>query len=206
MRSGLYRLCTVLAVLVLSSACMNFGPATSPDTQYYLLTPTTGEAAPPESVNGSPRLTIGVGPVHLPEYLNRPQIVTRAGGNRIVVDEFHRWGEPLKDAVLGVVMENMAAGRGAPRVVAYPWKRSETVDARVKIDVLRFDADQNGTVTLAVRWQVFAYGAGEPAIEKRTTIPKSSGGDYDQVVGAMSAALDELAQEILSAVVNSSEP
>ena len=43
----------------------------------------------------TPDLTVGVGPVTLPPYLDRPQLVTRAGSNRAVLADFDSWVEPL---------------------------------------------------------------------------------------------------------------
>jgi len=34
---------------------------------------------------------IGVGPIQLPEYLNRPQIVTRQSDYHMNISEFNRW-------------------------------------------------------------------------------------------------------------------
>ena len=60
-----------LALLVLSGC---FG--STPPTQFYLLPlPTGGDTAPPSSAVQR-ALTIGVGPVTVPPYLDRPQIVT----------------------------------------------------------------------------------------------------------------------------------
>ena len=51
---------------------------------------------------------IGVGPITVPKYLDRPQIVTRSGRNQLALGEFDRWAEPLQDNVLRVLAENLA--------------------------------------------------------------------------------------------------
>ena len=47
-------------------------------------------------------LVIGIGPVELPPYLDRPQIVSRPDANRIALAEFDRWAEPLASSFSGV--------------------------------------------------------------------------------------------------------
>src|SRR5271170_7196429 len=56
-------------------------------SKFYLLTPTADTAAsttaqtPTQSA--SDRFTIGLGPIKLPPYLDRPEVVTRADPNRL---------------------------------------------------------------------------------------------------------------------------
>ena len=70
------------------------GCADGQPTRFYTLSPL--EASPcGASPTTMPDLTVGVGPVTLPTYLDRPQLVTRAGGNRMVLADFDSWVEPL---------------------------------------------------------------------------------------------------------------
>ena len=81
------------AAVLLLGAC-----ASSPPSSFYLLTPMS--AAP--AVRGSGPI-VGVGPVRLADYLDRPQIVSRAAPNRLQVSEVHRWGGSLQDNLLLVL-------------------------------------------------------------------------------------------------------
>src|SRR5262245_19194049 len=47
-------------------------------------------------IAGSGPVSIGVGPVIMPGYLDRTQIVTRSGPDRVKLASFHRWAEPLE--------------------------------------------------------------------------------------------------------------
>src|SRR5262249_23921679 len=54
----------------------------------------------PVQVRDSPGSTstdavLAVGPIDLPDYVDRPQIVTRTGSNELVIAEFDRWGGSL---------------------------------------------------------------------------------------------------------------
>ncbi|MGI9516668.1 MAG: PqiC family protein, partial [Pirellulaceae bacterium] len=101
-------------------------------------------------------VTLGVGPLRLPEYLNRSQIVTRGGGSELEIDEFSRWAEPLTQALHRVVstdVDNMMSG---VRVIAFPWEAAiqGDVDYRLLGEVTRFDADRSGRVVLDIQWAI----------------------------------------------------
>src|SRR5580693_5608781 len=68
-------------------------------SKFYLLTPTTDTAAPAtgstQSTNGN--FTIGLGPIKLPPYLDRPEIVTRMAPNRLELSKEDRWGESIQN-------------------------------------------------------------------------------------------------------------
>src|SRR5262249_8992959 len=91
-------------------------------TQYYALDRAAGSAstavsaAPEATVSTSPSteagtasVTIGVGPVIIPAYLDRTEIVTRTAADRVEISMFHRWAEPLADSIARTVAEEIAS-------------------------------------------------------------------------------------------------
>ncbi|MFH1980672.1 MAG: PqiC family protein [Pseudomonadota bacterium] len=197
----------VIAVLVTVTAagCMNLGPTASQDTRYYLLEPVSATDGPQTPPALSADTVIGLGPVTLASYLDRPQIVTRMRDNMIRVDEFNRWGEPLGDAVTRALVDNMSLMAGDGRVLAFPWKRSQQVTVRVAVAVSGFEADDTGAVTLRARWQLLD-GDGGRLVERRTEITRASGSDYGQVAAAMSGLISDLAGEIYQAIADLPQP
>ena len=82
-------LCTAMLLL---NGCASTGP-----TRFYLLSPIGGDHA-----GGCPdgrTLSLGVGPIEVPRYLDRPQIMTRTGPNEMALAEFDLWAEPLKEGI-----------------------------------------------------------------------------------------------------------
>jgi len=67
---------------------------TTQHTRFLVLSPQT-----PETLGGqaSPTagLSIGLGPIKIPDILDRPQIVTRIDNNRLQLAEFHHWAGQL---------------------------------------------------------------------------------------------------------------
>ena len=102
----------VLALLGVALLALS-GCASSPPTRLYVVPSLTDTAtAPPLAPHD---LTLGVGPVTLPPYLDRPQIVTRAGRARLILAEFDQWAAPLQDTVARVLAENWDWAEDAAR-------------------------------------------------------------------------------------------
>src|SRR6202162_3994337 len=100
-------------------------------SKFYLLTPTADTAAPStataaiQSTNDS--FTLGLGPIKLPPYLDRPEIVTRAAPNRLELSKEDRWGESLQNGFTRAMERNLAA-RTSAAVIVLPWYNTVHVD------------------------------------------------------------------------------
>jgi uncharacterized lipoprotein YmbA len=174
------------------------GCATSPASRFYILVPATADAAmQPADLSTA----IGVGPVELPKYLNRPQIAVRTGANELVYSETHRWAETLQDNVSDVLAENLGRMVPTDKVSVFPWGRSTAIDYQVVAEISRFDADANGNVVLAANWRLYSEASREVVVEKRTVFTEPVGGtDYTDIVAAQSRALTALSREIAGAI------
>jgi uncharacterized lipoprotein YmbA len=187
-----------LAGLVLASGLALAGAGCfgkSPTARLYALTPTAARA-PGAAVTGP---ALGLGPVTLPAYLDRPQVVTRRSADEVAAAEFDRWAEPLAEAVPRILGENLAALLGTERIQAYPWPRTRPVAQQVTVEVLRFEGRLGGEVSLVARWRVLD-SVGRELLVQRSVIQEPSGGDHAALVAAMSRALGTLSRELAEAV------
>src|SRR5689334_21055676 len=195
------RRCLPACVLALLGVCLLGlnGCASSPPTRFYVLPSMTGaDAAPP----AAPRdLTIGVGPVTLPPYLDRLQIVTRASRARLVLGEFDQWAASLSDSVTRVLAENLSLLISTERVLLHPWDRTAEPDYRVTVEVEQFDAGPNGEVVLAARWQILSANDKELVMRKARLTATAGRQDYEATVIAMGHTLDALSQDIAAALM-----
>lgn len=184
------------ATLLAAVGCLSVGGDSRP-TSFYLLSSldSSGIAA------GADAVSVGVGPVELPAHLDRPQIVTRADGNRLELAEFHHWAEPLRDNLTRVLADDLAVLLGTDRVWTYPWRRAAGVDYRIRVEVERFAAGPDPQVHLRCRWTL-ADAGGRPLTTRLTSlsVPVSSLSDYAAVVEAMSRGVEELAGEMAAAI------
>ena len=136
------------AILAALAACA----PTRPTNFYTLSTVAEPGAVASRSAKG---LVVGLGPVALPQYLDRPDIVTREGENQMRLAEFHQWAQPLDSLLNRILAEDLFALLGAEDVIPLPQRREVPLDRVVEVDVNRFEADQAGTVVLDARWRVY---------------------------------------------------
>lgn len=143
---------------------------------------------------------IGVGPVTVPGYLDRPQIVTRQGSDELNIADFDRWGEPLQESVPRILAEDLSALLQTDRISVFPWSISRPIAYQVVVDIARFDGVDGGAVVLEARWRI-VDSADKELVLKRATLSEAIGGrGYGAVVGAMSRALGALSRDIATAL------
>ncbi len=177
------------------------GCGTSQPSHFYLL-----RAMPPSSVSGlsdtkASSLSFGLGPVTLPKYLDRPQIVTQAGGHEVELAEFHKWAEPLSENVSHVLAENLSVMLSTDRIEQYPWRRTTPVDFQITVDVLQFDGIRGGEAVLSARWRLLGGDEQTVFTTRKTHVSHHpTGQDYEALVEAMSHNLEDLSREIAEAI------
>ena len=102
-----YTALALVASVALTNGCLGGNP------DFFTLSPSAA-AGGPSPVASLPELGLAVGPLSFPRYLDRPQLVTRDGSHRLIVDDDHRWGDTLRTEVLRVVAD--ARGQGIEHV------------------------------------------------------------------------------------------
>ena len=163
----------------------------------YLAMASSGSADAPSS-----GVSIGIGPVDLPEYLNRPQIVTRPDRYKLNIAEFDRWAAPLDAAFSRVLAENLSILLSTDKVFVYPWNTSRSFDYQVPIEIIRLDGTIPGDANLMVRWTLLKEGK-----ETRITMKKFHSGKpiagqgYSGLVTAMSLGIFDLSREIADVIL-----
>jgi len=179
-----------LAVVLLLAGCARTAPV-----RYYQLTAL--EAARNTSAAEAGKMVIGIGPVLLPEYLDRPQIVTRLSANRLQLADSHRWAEPLSENIPRVLGGNLSTLLGTDRILRHPWPSSRTPDYQLIVEVLHFENENDGAARLVVRWSVKGQDGGIVLPERRSSyrLPATSQ-DQEGLVVALNEALGSFCREI----------
>jgi uncharacterized protein len=164
----------------------------SAKSDFFVLTALepTGERAAP---------SILLAAVMLPEYLDRPELVTRLASNQLRVNDLELWAEPLRDSLPHAVEQNLSALLGS-RVRRRIWTVPSPPDLLVAVEVRRFEKTSAGKVELAARWTI-SDGKGESEqLRRETSLSYAAGPSTQAAVASMSAALAALSREIAADV------
>ena len=198
----MHNTCPRFCVVILG-ACFLAWPGcagTRPST-FYLLSAMVEPGDVKPAFPGANEVTIGVGPVELPPYVDRPQIVTRSGDNRLHLAEYDRWAEPLKQGMPRVLAENLSTVVGTDRIVLFPWKASQTPDYQIVIVVTRFDSTVVGAAVLNARWSILRRGERPKPLTRQSAIHRDAASQsYEAIVAAQSWTVAKLSEEIAAAI------
>jgi uncharacterized lipoprotein YmbA len=157
--------------------------------------------APQKTAVGEKCFAIGIGPIQMPEYLNRPQIVTRLSPNELKLDEFSQWAEPLTDNFSTVLSENVGALLCADPIAIHPFRGNIALDFRVEVVVIRFDGVPDKEVTLITRWAIVGQERDQMLLIKRSTyVENIENKTYEALVIAKSRAVQRFSEDITAEI------
>lgn len=166
----------------------------SPPARLYVL---DAVAPPGPAASGAPRSVVGVLRVTVPDWIERPEITSRAAGGRIAPDDLARWGEPVARGMQRVLTENLAALLPDRLVVRAPTRRA--LDQRLEVEVSEAARQADGSVLVEARWAVFAAD-GTTLLQRRSSHRAGPAADAAGIARGLSEALGALSGEIAEAL------
>ena len=172
------------------------GCGTSPPTRFYILND-IAPTAQPSAI--SRRIAVRVEPLVIAPELDRPELVTRSGPNRVHVAGLERWAAPLPGQIRRVISDDLAA-RLPPGLVANPDEPSTSEPRRsLTIAIEEFYGDDRCAVSLRAGWSLTSPQGNVLHGSEQVQIPASAPCS-GELPAAMSRALgvlsDRLAQVI----------
>ena len=191
----IYALLLLTPVLLLTGC---IGGPTKP-AEFYVLN--TYPGSPVAGTSAENPVSIGLGPLTLPEIYDRPQIVTRSEANQITLAEFDRWGGDLNKDLARTLAGNLMSRLNTDSIVPYPWSRRYDPDFQVTVRFFRFDGVLGNNVTIEGIWRVLDAAKGCELAADRFSLTEETGGPgYPALVSAMSRAVAALSQSIAEQV------
>lgn len=153
-------------------------------------------------VAGQP-VSVGVGPVAIPEVLDRPQIVTRTGPNKLRIDEFHRWAGRLDEDFARVLAENISLLLPTEQVAVFPWDVSFDPRYQVALNILRFEGRWGKDVLLEVFWKIIDPQK-QTALRVQKSVIKEPLADenYEALIAIKSRMVEILSNQIINEINN----
>ena len=183
----------LLALSVVLAACVG---APAPKEQYYTLSSPDPGAAPPASDSPS----IYVGPVTVPDAVDRPSMVLRTGPNQVDVSDDYRWAELLRNAIPRVIGDVLSRELGTSRVLTSRSASATPVDIRVSIEIQRFDSSLTDGATIDAVWSVKDVANGKTKNGRSVVHEALASQGPAGVAAAHSRALERVGKEIAGAL------
>jgi uncharacterized lipoprotein YmbA len=180
------------ALAVLVGGCSLLSPRHDPSRFYTLAARSTGANATTSS------LSVVVGPVTFPAYLDRNEVAVRVSPSELKYALTERWAEPLVQNFTRVLIENLGQALGSERVSGIVNATTPTPDYSVEVVVVRFEAGADGKAEVTVRWAVRDKARKVVRIRQSQHDRPATGASVEGGVNALSAALGDLADEIAS--------
>ena len=193
----------VLAMAALAAAlpaCVSL--KRTPEARFFVL---RALAEPPAAPQAAPAL-VGLLPVALPGYLERPQLITWVAPGELRVDEYLRWAEPLDAGFQRTLAANLQALLPDARVIRSPWPSKARLGARVRVELQRFGPEASGDVVLEGRFAVLPAEGERPLVARPVTLKRGplasgpAGVDAAAGVDAMSELVGDLARDVAAAL------
>jgi len=186
----------IVILLLVLAVCLSACAGTSASPKFYVLSP-----LPQSKVSGPETKTVGVYPIGMPDYLDRPQIVTRVSENEIKLDEFSRWAEPLKENFYTVLVENLSIFLNSEKVVKMIYRVSFQASLQVGVEVVHFDGTLGGDIVLVAKWFLLEEEGKKMLLTRRSSFKEPAGAaTYEALVAAHSRAVAALSREIAEAI------
>ena len=143
---------------------------------------------------------VAVGPITLPEVVDRPQLVVRVAANRVDILETHRWAEPLKSEIPRLIAESLGRLLGSNRVSSYLQNAGSDADYRVLVDIQRFESSPGESVTVEAVWSLRHAGSGAPKTGRSLVHEPVGAEGYDPLVAAFGRALHVVSADMARAI------
>ena len=153
-----------------------------------------------------PNMVIEVGPVKIPEYQNRPQIVIQNKDKTLTFSEFDRWGESLDISLARLINQDMALMLPGANIQMFPANLTMPIKYQIIVDVLQLKSELDKDIFLVVQWSILDVQNNKVMFTKRSefrqVIDPPNYAGLAQTLSAVCISLSsEIAKEIASIAI-----
>lgn len=172
------------------------------EDNYYSLVLAADDVTAPVD-NGESNAHLIVGPVQLPEYLERRGIAMQIGANQVQTANHHLWAEPLEEAISKVLVRDIASLASGVTVERDAGRWTDTGNCRLRIEFDKFHATDRARVVSSGRYWV---SSADGEVRQEFDLAETLYGDgYAQAVAALRQSLRTLATQITETIDNGSQ-
>lgn len=174
---------------LIASAIVLTSCATSRQSHYALKA-----NGPAPSTQG---IGIGVGPVDLAEYIDRPNLVVEESPRHFQAASHHRWAGDLESQIATTTASNLGRRLNTGNVHTYPWHGHHQTRYQVTLNIRQFHSSADGYAVIETGWRVYSLPDHQLLTSRTFTDREALAKDgYPALIEAQSTLLSRLADEI----------
>jgi uncharacterized lipoprotein YmbA len=184
----------------LAMALLMAGCGSAQKDRFYTLAPAGLPALAAGAGTGSQqRDSVAIGPVRVPEALDRTQMVVREGPNRVEILDQHRWAGSLRSEIARALAAGVGAQLPQAQVSVHDGQAGRNAAYRVAVDIERFDAAVGDSVAVQALWTIRQEGGKELRSGRFAASEPTGPGGYDAVAAAYARALAAMSAQVADA-------
>ena len=186
------------AIIILFSLVCNgcLAVSNSPAPRFYTLR-SIDNTKESKKFDITSKVIIGIGPIEIPEYQNRPQMVTRNEEGMLSFAQFERWGESLDAGLARLILENLTLMFPQAEFQIYPCNFAIPLDYQVIVNVVQLESQLDKDVFLTAQWTIIDSKTKKMLLTKRSQIRQViNPHTYSGLTLALSRACALLSNEI----------
>ena len=143
-----------------------------------------------------------VGPIQLPEYLNRRGLTIQIDSNQIQTANHHFWAEPLAEAIAKVLVRDLAHLISGVMVDRDAGRWTDSGDCRLRVEFDKFHATSHSRVVSSGRYWVSSSSS---SVKQEFAVSRTLSADgYAHAVEALRQSLGILANQIAGTIDSNS--
>jgi uncharacterized lipoprotein YmbA len=143
-RQNFFRGILMALLMLMVTGCLG----RSPDVRHFVLGVSNSSAVSHRAMD----VAVLVGPVRLPAYLERSQMVTLEEDGEIVLDEFSRWLGGFEENFVRAITLGLARELGSDRIVSAPSKAPFPFDYQIRLHVDDMILQGGEMMDIRIRW------------------------------------------------------
>lgn len=186
----LFHIIFIGLIVFFMKGCASSGPATA----FYSLFANRS----PEKIDfENKKISIGIGPIVLPEYLDNPSIISLTETQRVKILGYHAWAGSFRESINRVLADDISNILNVDAVWSFPWDNRVRPDYQIRIVFDELAGRQGDKVRLSAKWTVLnkkgdtVILVGSKNIERAT-----ASGSVDDYVAAINQTLSSLSLSV----------
>jgi len=189
---------SVILFASLCTGCTIFPPHVD-NTRYFILSSQASASSAVPFASGASTPTIGLGPITIPGYLDRPEVVTRVSSTELKVSENNRWGERLRSNVATALAQDLSNQMPGVDLVKFPWPLTPAPNYQVSISFEQLELTGDGQAQVNARWTIRS-GNRREIQSGTTTSTLPAGKDERSASEALSRGVEQVSHDIATAL------